>query len=67
MNFSEKLSSYIGETVQMVTGFQVATGQLIAVTEITATIRAASAPGDGYGGGQDIIFQLNRITYARVL
>ncbi|QRG66328.1 hypothetical protein [Brevibacillus choshinensis] len=65
MDFQEKLRSLLGETIEVVTGLQVETGVLIRVGESTATILAADAPG--YGSGQPTTFQLDRITYVRVV
>jgi len=63
MNFQSKLATWIGDTVQVVTAYEVTTGVLVGVTDATATIRTASAPG--YGSGQDVIYQLDRIIYVR--
>ncbi|EST51502.1 hypothetical protein T458_23970 [Brevibacillus panacihumi W25] len=65
MDFQEKLTTYIGQTVEIATGLQVTTGVLSRVTDSTATLLAASAPG--YGGGQNVTFPLERITFVRVV
>lgn len=62
MNFVQKLRSYIGNNIQVVTGFDVTTGELVDVTNSTLTVLTASEPG--YGANQ-VVFQINRITYAR--
>ncbi|RAT97284.1 hypothetical protein [Brevibacillus sp. Leaf182] len=65
MNYVQKLRTFIGDSVQVVTGFDVMSGELLGVTNSTLTVRAASEPG--YGGGQTVVFQLDRITYVRVV
>lgn len=65
MDFQDKLRSLLGETIEVVTGLQVETGVLTRVGDSTATIMSAGAPG--YGSGQPITFQLDRITYVRVV
>ncbi|CAM3510762.1 MULTISPECIES: hypothetical protein [Brevibacillus] len=65
MSFEDKLRSYLGETVEVITGYQVTTGVLIRVTDSTATILASAAPG--YGSDQQVTFQQDRITYVRIV
>ncbi|WP_409175280.1 hypothetical protein [Brevibacillus fortis] len=65
MNYVQKLRTFIGDSVQVVTGLNVITGELLGVTNSTLTVLAASEPG--YGGGETVVFQLDRITYVRVL
>lgn len=65
MDFQDKLRSLIGENVEVVTGLQAETGVLIRVGDSTATILAAGAPG--YGSGQSITYQLDRVTYVRAV
>lgn len=65
MDFQDRLRSFIGESVQVVTGFDVISGLLLGVTDTTVTVRAASTPG--YGSGQTVVYQLDRITYVRIV
>ncbi|TKI54041.1 hypothetical protein E8L90_00440 [Brevibacillus antibioticus] len=62
MNFVQKLRLSIGDNVQVVTGFDVTTGELVDVTNSTLTVLTPGEPG--YGDKQ-VVFQINRITYAR--
>lgn len=65
MDLEHKWRSLIGETVEVVTGIQVSTGILTRVTPSTATVLVASS--SGYGSAQPVVFQLDRITYVRVI
>ncbi|GED31432.1 hypothetical protein [Brevibacillus centrosporus] len=65
MDFQDKLQSLLGETVEVITGIQVTTGVLIRVTDSTATVLTSGA--SGYGNAQNVVFQLDRITYVRLV
>jgi len=65
MNFAEKLRSFIGETVEVITGIQVTTGVLTQVTGSTATVLTANPAG--YGVAQAVVLQQDRITYVRIV
>ena len=64
MNYAEELRSHIGQTVEVVAGDQVATGVLTSVTDELVTLNAAVS---GYGNTQIVTYQLDRVTYVRVL
>ncbi|RJG25117.1 hypothetical protein [Paenibacillus thiaminolyticus] len=61
----DKLRSLIGKQVQVASALDLTTGVLVSVDDTKLTVRTSRLTG--YDNGHYAIFQLNRVSYVRVV